>query len=529
MRLKILFLLAICTLPVYSQTDKKNVKSEVKSVKIFLSGAQVNRLVKTTVEAGVTQLVVENLSPHIDANSIGVSLAGEAMVQSTSFSLDYLKENMETPELKRLKDSLEILTNDMNELNVLKSVYSEEIGMLNANKAIGGSNVGVNAENLQKAIDFYRSRMIELKTKIADIDKKQVKLSEKIKRVNDQIAIENGKINQPSGTIFINVSAKQRSPVEIELSYYTMGTSWQPSYDISAKDVKSSIHLLYKATVSQSTGENWENVRFSLSTGNPSLGGNKPSLNPWYLRYRSQVYMQQGVPEPEMRGSRSKSLSDDAQSAPAMHEEVIMEENQLVTDFEIQIPYTVMSDGKQVSMDIQSFTLPATFSYYATPKLDKDAFLLAGITGWEKLNLLPGSASVYLENGYTGESYINPSETNDTLKLSFGRDKRIMIKRDMVKDMNTTKFIGGNVEKEFLYEITVKNTKKENITITIDDQVPLITDESMKVSAGELSKGNYSETTGIVNWNLSLLPGETRKVLVGFKIKYPKDKVIIGL
>ena len=113
--------------------------------------------------------------------------------------------------------------------------------------------------------------------------------------------------------------------------------------------------------------------------------------------------------------------------------------------------------------------------------------------------------------------------------LSFGRDKRILVKREKVKDMNTTKFIGGNVEKEFLFETTIRNTKKDDINITLDDQVPLSTDESIKISTGELSKGNYNVETGLINWKLDLKPGETKKIRFGYKVKYPKDKVIQGL
>ncbi len=531
MKTKIFITLLLISTQTFSQVEKSIVKSDIKNVKVYLSGAQIERTFKTTIDPGLTRLAVENLSSQIDASSITVSVNGEAMILSSSYSLDYLKEKKVSPELKKLKDSLEVLTNDMSELNMLKSVYTEETGMLNSNKAIGGSNVGVNADNLQKAIDFYRQRMIELKTKTLDIEKKQVKLSEKIKRINEQIEVENGKMNQPFGTIFVNISAKQRVTVDIELSYYALGASWYPTYDIRAKDVNSAVTLMYKANVTQNTGENWEDVHIALSTGNPSLSGNKPQLNPWYLRYYTPpVYMKEGI-APAAGVSRAKNLEmqDMAVSKAELPDAVTVEENQLVTEFEIQIPYSVLSNGKEVTMDIQSHNLPANFSYYSTPKHDKDAVLMAGITGWEKLNLLPGNSNVYLENSYVGESFINPLAATDTLNLSFSRDKRIAIKREKVKDMNTTKFIGGNVEKEFLFEITIKNTKKDNVTVTIDDQVPLTTDETIKVSTGELSNGNYDSKTGMINWKIELKPAEIKKILFGYKVKYPKDKVINGL
>ena len=205
----------------FAQTEKSIVNSDIKNVKIFVSGAQIERVLRTNVEAGLTRLAIENLSSQIDPGSITATINGEAMVLSTSFELDYLKDKKMSPELKKLKDSLDVLTSDINDLNMLKSVYTEETAMLNANKSIGGSNVGINADNLKKAIDFYRSRMIEVKSKIMDIDKKQVKLNDKITRINEQIEQENGKINKPYGTILVDISSKQKENIEIELSYYS--------------------------------------------------------------------------------------------------------------------------------------------------------------------------------------------------------------------------------------------------------------------------------------------------------------------
>ena len=515
----------------FADSEKSITKSDIKTVKIYLSGAQIERSFNTSVEAGFTTLAVENLSSQIDISSITATINGNAMVLSTSYELDYIKEKRMTPQLKKLKDTLEILTENLNELNLFESVYNEEVAMLNANKNTSGSNVGVNAENLKKVIDFYQVRMIELKTKILDIDKKQIKINEKIKNLNEQIEEENGRINRPFGTILVNISAQQSENVKVDLSYYAHGASWSPTYDIRAKDVKSEVNLMYKAMVNQNTGEDWNRVNVTLSTGNPTLGGNKPQLQSWYLRYYNPVYLQ-SAPAMENRSKAEEVLMDAMVVRPmqkTMAEMVDMSENQLVTEFEIKMPYTILTDGKAVVMDIQAFDLPASFAYYAVPKLDKDAFLAASITGWEKLNLLPGPTKIYLENSYVGESFINPASAADTLLLSFGRDKRISIKRDKVKDMNTVKFIGGNVEKEFMYETIIRNTKKDNITISIEDHLPLSTDESMKITNGELTNGNFNSQTGLINWKLEIKPGESKKIRMGYKVKYPKDKIIQGL
>ena len=63
---------------------------------------------------------------------------------------------------------------------------------------------------------------------------------------------------------------------------------------------------------------------------------------------------------------------------------------------------------------IQTKTMPSVYAYSIVPKLDPDAFLMARVTDWEDMNLMAGTARVYFDNSYIGESYINPRATNDT-------------------------------------------------------------------------------------------------------------------
>ena len=50
---------------------------------------------------------------------------------------------------------------------------------------------------------------------------------------------------------------------------------------------------------------------------------------------------------------------------------------------------------------------PATYQYYVTPKLDRDAFLTAQVTNWEQYNLLSGEANLFFEGTYLGKTYLN--------------------------------------------------------------------------------------------------------------------------
>ena len=114
-------------------------------------------------------------------------------------------------------------------------------------------------------------------------------------------------------------------------------------------------------------------------------------------------------------------------------------ENQTNLEFNITIPYDIPSDSKQYTINIQDFSLPATYEYYCAPKLDREAFLLARITGWENYNLLSGEINLFFEGTYVGKSHLNVRNTNDTLDLSLGRDKGIVVTRVKMKDFTEAK------------------------------------------------------------------------------------------
>ncbi|QBZ97293.1 DUF4139 domain-containing protein [Flavobacterium sangjuense] len=204
-------------------------------------------------------------------------------------------------------------------------------------------------------------------------------------------------------------------------------------------------------------------------------------------------------------------------------------ENQLNVSFDIDIPYDVLSNGKPHSVALKEIKLPATYKYYAAPRVEKEAFLLAEINDYSKYNLLPGEANIIFEGLYVGKTMINPNQTSDTLNLSMGRDKKISIKREKVVDKSGTRFLSSKKEQTFTYDITVRNNKKEAADIMLKDQYPLSTDKEIEIELLENSNAKENKETGILTWDLKLNPNETKKIRISYKVKYPKDKIIDNL
>jgi uncharacterized protein (TIGR02231 family) len=177
-------------------------------------------------------------------------------------------------------------------------------------------------------------------------------------------------------------------------------------------------------------------------------------------------------------------------------------------------------------VEVTNYNLPATFEHYSIPKTEKEAFLLARIGGWEQLDLVEGPANVYFGGSYVGQSYIYTRSLDDTLDLSFGRDKKVMVSRTRLKDFNSKTLSGNNKKETQSYEIVIKNNRKSAITVDVEDQLPVSQNSEIVVEAIELSKAKKDDATGKLTWSYTIAPGEQQKITLTYSIKYPKNKYV---
>ena len=534
-----LVLICVLQISVKAQELQKPIKSEIKDVTVFLSGAQITRTGSINLSTGTTEVVFGDLSQYIVPTSIQASGKGDFTILSVVHQMNYLKNQIKSKEQILLEDSLEKCKQQLEYQKGLQSVYTQESNMIIANQSLGGTNVGVKVQDIKDAAEFFRTRLSDIKMKQIEINAKITKLNEKITNINNQLATLNANMNMPSSEVIVTVSSKEAIQAGVTINYMVTSAGWTPSYDLRAVDINSPISMNYKANVYQSSGEDWKSVKLTLSTGNPSQSGTKPYIKPWYLAFyvpytynnEYNAYNQQRPQAPKASVAREEvSKVNEITVADAVSSSSYTQvvENQTNVEFDISIPYTILSDSKQHAVDIQTYSLPAKYQYYCAPKVDRDAFLLARVTGWDQYNLLSGEVNLFYEGTYVGKSYLETRTAKDTLDISLGRDKNIAVTRIKLKDFSSSAFIGMNKKELSAWEINVRNKKKQDINIVVEDQFPISSDKDIEVERLEMTGGKYNESTGIVTWNLNIKPGESVKNLVmKYSVKYPKSKTVV--
>ena len=547
----------------HAQTKQK---LNIEQATVFLSGAELTSTATVSLSKGENEVIFSNVAGNVNSQSLNLGATNGVVVESATFQNNYLATEVFSPRAKELKDSIDVVGDHIEEVSNKIAVITEEIAILKENRKVSGNANGLSVAELTKMLDLINAKMegyLNQKDKLA---KQLEKADDYLAKLNSQLNEEKKKDHQPGGQLLVKFYAKEATTATVSVDYVVPGAGWSPTYDIVADDAHSPIKLFYKANIHQSCGVSWNNVRLSLSTGNPNEGAQAPAMNPWYLAFYTPPVTANTYKKSLIQGdvaTMPTTQTDDlTASAPGMYQQgrganvniggarsegtlyiidgvqvqntsvnnyVSVDNAGINASFDIDLPYTIPTDGQQHLVAIKKYELPASYRYYVVPKLDKDAFLQAQVTNWEDLNLLPGQSNIFYEGTYVGQGYIDVRNIKDTMTLSLGRDKKIVVKRDQDTKLRSTKTIGTNVREAFAYTVSVRNTRKENITLVVQDQQPVSTNTDIAIEERETAGAEFDEKTGIMNWTIGVMPNETKKISFGYTVKYPKGKIVAGL
>lgn len=515
-----------------------DVPSEIKEVHVYPSGASIFRETTVILQKGQNTIRFYGISPSIDPNTIQLDADQKIGIQSISYQYDYLKPVKPSQEISALQDTINAMEQRRNRINALQRVYTAEKQFLTNNAQLGNQQVSSQAEEYDKMAGVLRKRLREIELGMFRLEQQKGEIYQQIQRRQEQIAELQGMSPDKTGIIELQLLANAAQNAKIELRYFVRNAGWRPIYEMRFSDVNSPIAIQYNAMVQQHTGIEWKDVKLVLSTSTPSVGSAPPTLHPWRLYYKSprnysnanqailnSYSYEEKAKETSIRGGRTDGnttlVEDDVEA------EVF--ENMVALEFQVPQSYSIASNQKDHLIKLKERDVDATFNYLAIPKLETEAFLVANITDWYKLNLLPGASNMFIGNTYVGQSYINPEMSNDTLAIGFGRDKMVQIQRQLLSRECKKGFIAGKQKHELQFEIVVRNLHKQKISLTILDQIPTSSIEEIEVEAQNISGAKREPTTGQLTWEEEVDAGATAKFTFSFTVKHPRNKVVYPL
>ena len=617
--------------------------SKVTKATVFLNGAQVTRTASVNIPKGRSQVKFTGITSKLNKSSVKVSSNGDFTIVSVMHQLNYLEAKKSNTKIDELDQQAEVITGKMDITNEMLAVYKEEENLLATNKSLKGSQTNLSVTEIRAAADFYRERLTEIKLKKLELARTIKKHKEELLAIANQLRELNAQQQKATSEIIVEVNSQKAIKGDFDISYLVSSAGWYPNYDIRVKNVTSPIALTYKANVFQLSGEDWGDIKLTLSSGNPYQRSVRPILQPWKLNfqynqptaYKYQAQQKRATaPNPgggytgTVRGyitdastgealigatvrvvgtsygastdidgfyqinvgansnssrlsvsyvgynssevsinnsvvnvqlsegaalneivvtgykKRGKKLSkmfkksqekkrkakDAARKRRPVTNPVQVQKTQKSTtvEFEIKLPYTIPTNGKQYAVDIKEASVPSDYEYYAAPKLDLSAYLTARIPNWDDYDLLNGEVNLYFEGTYLGKSVLDVNNTKDTMEISLGRDKDIIIERKAQKEYNRRQFIGTKQIATRAWDIEIRNKKKEKVKLVLQDQIPVSSTSEIEVNYKPLKgeKPDLTATTGILTWKLDLKPEAKETASFKYEVKYPKKKKI---
>lgn len=530
---------------------ENKVPSVVKEVTIYRQGAKLHNVAEVRLQSGENRIVFEKLSLGCNPQSIQVRIKGNATLMTAAFrtNSNEIKKADQT-KAQRLQDSIDLVNDLLEKLKTEQNILQKEEKVIEQNQARVGSGQGtstnpISINDLKELVNYYRTRINDIHNRIFDINKEVKKLNKQLTSLNDKYykALQNE--IETSGEIVMQINSPLAQTLEITCIYLVNSASWEPLYDLRAESVDKPLNLTYKASIKQSSGLDWKNVKIHLSSAMPLTNNSRPILNPKYIDYQivaQKYYYNDKLKINEYQLYNQASNVYQAPNAKKEEKEVTApppppietvdfeEENTQSFNevFDIEPLHTVLNESQELQIiEYKKEEVPAIFEYHAVPKLEPSVFLLAKVIDYGKYNLLSGNANIFYKDTYIGQSFIDTKTTQDTLLLSLGRDEDIVIKRIKPTDVTTPPRFLNNYKKEtIVFDIVIKNNKSIPIKIEVLDQIPLSKNAEIEVELKEDSKAEYNSDYGRLLWRLEIEPRKNKTIRFAYTVKYPKDRVV---
>ncbi|KAG8893270.1 hypothetical protein FRC00_010737, partial [Tulasnella sp. 408] len=248
--------------------------------------AEIKRTFQVELEIGQNEVCITRLPSCLDSESIRVEGVGNAVIFDVIYSPPPTENKpKDTEETKRLREEVARLKSD-------RAILEEQNGLLDGySKSLKSdkSDVGALTEFFSMYTDQKRIINAGLAKLNDEVNEAQKKLDAKLRelRTDDESSRRGAKVT-------IIVLAEKKGKAELSLWYIVSGASWSPLYDLRAKistdkQEKPSVSLHYRASISQSTGEDWSDVALTLSTASPLHGTEIPTLAPYRIGYPRTV------------------------------------------------------------------------------------------------------------------------------------------------------------------------------------------------------------------------------------------------
>jgi hypothetical protein len=260
----------------------------IDAVTVYRGQAQVARLIEVPGGAGLREVVVTNLPEAIVPGSLYAESAegGGVEIRSVSYRVRPIgedsRESVRAAE-KAVRDARDALdaAKSQEDYQKWQRAYLDKLENFVAPSAQAELKSGVlNAETLSKLTELVTTKRKSQTEEWQKLSLEVRTLTEALQLRERELAVLTASTSRTAreAVVFVNAT---KAGASLRLSYLVNGANWSPSYNLRIADAKAEKATLeYQGSVQQMSGEDWVNVKLTLSTATPALVATGPALQP---------------------------------------------------------------------------------------------------------------------------------------------------------------------------------------------------------------------------------------------------------
>ena len=534
-------------------------ETTITAVTVYPDRARVTRRGKISAEPAQYRLEIPELPLALSPESVRVSGRGTARARLGGVDVRraFYTETPSTTaaELeRRIKEIGDQETALTDEKSVLKASLDFLNGLAQQGESYGkGLAYGkFSVKESTELLEFLNERTTAAQDRrraIAVAKRELAREKEKLQRELKQI--HSARPRERYAAI-IELEAFTTGDLDIELTYVVGKASWKPLYDMRLTEgdesEKSGVEISYLAQVTQRSGEDWSGVNLTLSTARPALSATLPELSPWYVQvyYPPPPVLAAAAPGAGLALRKGARFAKEGAVAPAADIDFLAEpakppmevkvaqaevgqEGAAVT-FTVAQPTDVPSDGSPHKTAVATLSLTPKLDYLTAPKLVPAAYRRATVTNDTEFILLPGPANIFYGDEFVGTTQLKHVAPNEEFEVFLGADDRIKVERKLVTRQVDKRLLGDRRRLRYAYQIEVKNLRQRAEKVFVQDQLPVSGHEEIKVREEEIVPRPDKKTDlGILEWELTLEPGQETKLTFEFTVDHPRNLTVTGL
>lgn len=545
-----LLALAIAAIP--GLAAAAGLPSSIGAVTVYQDRAVVTRSAVSELAAGEHELVLENLPASLQENSLQVSAksTGQASLLDVKVRDAYQAESA-NDRVRQLEDQLRKLESQQAELDDQAAVLDNqrELVLMMQRGATEPAKDGtrLTLEELKAIQTLSADTLGKTLAALRKVAEQKEALEREQAVLQNQLGTVRNQQNRRTKTVTLRVNLARAGKVDLAVSYAVGGARWTPAYDARLRPADRNVDLGYFGVIRQNTGEDWKNVKLTLSTARPALGGGAPALRPWVIDVAAPPPppVAMAAPAPAIAGEVSAKRSRPSSLARVTADEMVAQpepeaievataqvQNEATSaSFQIKNPATLLSDNTAQRVAIATAKLPATLQYQSTPALREAAFLTALASNNTEFPFLAGPLNTFLDDAFVASSAMKAVMPGEKIELALGADDGISVKRQLVNRFTeSTGFSGSGKRVTYEYKITVKNNKAIKEQVTFKDRLPVSRNEKIVVKLlSPADRDIKREEDGKLVWDWEMEPGKSRETVLKFSVDYPGDIDVSGL